>query len=173
MTRPDDAPAGREETTGDKTVVRPRVIRLDDAHNLRDLGGLPSADGRVTARGRLFRSEFLASPATLDDAAFRRLGLRSVVDLRRHGEVNHEQAAWDRHGIVVHHVPLRLSRGTSWDAGYERYLLGGDPPCGTRPAAPGRGSARQPRWPASSAGLTTAGAALRAGCSLTGWMRPF
>lgn len=104
---------------------RNRAVRLAGVHNLRDLGGLLTVDGRRTATGRLFRSEFLAAPATLADPALHALGLRSVVDLRRHGEVAHEQVAWGDHDIDVHHVPLRLDRGTTWHAGYHRYLVDG------------------------------------------------
>jgi NADPH2:quinone reductase len=124
----------RREALG-KVVVRiheeseatdaPRVVRLTGAHNIRDLGGLPTTDGGRTRLGRLFRSEFLAEPETLSDPPFGLLSLRSVVDLRRYGEVDHEQVDWGDHDIELHHVPLRLERGTSWHAGYHRYLVDG------------------------------------------------
>lgn len=102
-----------------------RVISLAGAHNVRDLGGLPTGDGRRTVHGRLFRSEFLASPDTHADPARELLGLRTVVDLRRFGEVEYEQVPWGDHDIDLVHVPLRLESGTSWHAGYHRYLVDG------------------------------------------------
>lgn len=102
-----------------------RIVTLAGAHNVRDLGGLPTVDGRRTRRGRLFRSEFLASPDTHSDPARDLLGLRTVVDLRRFGEVEHEQVPWGDHAIDLVHVPLRLESGSSWHAGYHRYLVDG------------------------------------------------
>jgi protein tyrosine/serine phosphatase len=65
-----------------------RWLRLDGTTNTRDLGGLPTTDGGVTATGRILRSDNLQ---TLSEADVRRLvgevGLREVVDLRTSGEV--------------------------------------------------------------------------------------
>lgn len=104
---------------------RQRVVSLAGAHNIRDLGGLPTVDGRHTVHGRLFRSEFLSSPDTHADPARELLGLRTVVDLRRFGEVEFEQVPWGDHAVDLVHVPLRLQSGTSWHAGYHRYLKDG------------------------------------------------
>ncbi len=52
------------------------------AHNLRDLGGYPTKDGRETAWGRLFRSGTLAH---LDEEGLRQLralNIRTIVDFR-------------------------------------------------------------------------------------------
>jgi hypothetical protein len=38
-----------------------RVLRLAGADNVRDLGGLPTIDGRRTRTGRLFRGELVAA----------------------------------------------------------------------------------------------------------------
>ncbi|EWT07780.1 protein tyrosine phosphatase [Intrasporangium chromatireducens Q5-1] len=110
----------RDAPAGDR-----RRLRADGTHNLRDLGGLTTVDGRRTRAGRLFRSEFLASPRILADPLLQRIGLRTVVDLRRHGETAFEQVAWVDRGVELHHVPLRLAQGTTWHAGYHRYLVDG------------------------------------------------
>lgn len=102
-----------------------RIIDLLGAHNIRDLGGLPTVDGRHTRPGRLFRSEFLASPDSQADLARELPGLRTVVDLRRFGELEYEQVPWGDHAVELVHVPLRLQSGTSWHAGYHRYLVDG------------------------------------------------
>ncbi len=54
--------------------------------NLRDIGGRPTSDGRVVARGVAYRSAELSNPATADDPDLARLGIRTVVDLRTHAE---------------------------------------------------------------------------------------
>ena len=55
--------------------------------NLRDLGGLPTADGRMTRPGRLFRSGRLSDLTPEELSHVQDLGLKTVVDLRRADEV--------------------------------------------------------------------------------------
>ncbi|UYO97727.1 tyrosine-protein phosphatase [Microbacterium sp. M28] len=82
----------------------------EGAFNLRDLGGLPLADGGATAHGRVYRS---GRTETLTDAgwsALRAAGVRTIVDLRNAPErarrdtdpvLVTEHAA----GVVVVHAP--------------------------------------------------------------------
>lgn len=67
------------------------LVPLTGAYNFRDLGGLPTEDGRRTAAGRLFRSDTLQE-LTDDDVAHVRdvLGVRTIVDLRSTAEVRDE-----------------------------------------------------------------------------------
>ncbi|MGY1781568.1 tyrosine-protein phosphatase [Geodermatophilus sp. SYSU D01036] len=73
-------------TSGD--VRTDRWLRLDGTTNTRDLGGLPTTDGGVTAFGRVLRSDNLQA---LSDDDVRRLvedlRLREVIDLRTTAEV--------------------------------------------------------------------------------------
>ncbi|MFI0369765.1 tyrosine-protein phosphatase [Actinomadura sp. 1N219] len=68
-----------------------RWIELDGAVNARDLGGLPTTDGRTTRRGRVLRSDNLQDLTVadvrllLDD-----YGLKNVIDLRSDAEVRLE-----------------------------------------------------------------------------------
>lgn len=68
-----------------------RWIDLDGAVNARDLGGLPTADGRTTRRARVLRSDNLQDLSVadvrllLDD-----YGLKNVIDLRSDAEVRLE-----------------------------------------------------------------------------------
>ena len=68
-----------------------RWLELDGAVNVRDLGGLPTEDGRTTAPGVVLRSDNLQG---LSDKDVRRLvddlGLRTVLDLRTPSEVEQE-----------------------------------------------------------------------------------
>jgi protein tyrosine/serine phosphatase len=58
-------------------------IELDGAVNVRDLGGLPTADGGKIAEGRLLRSDNLDSLSAADvDRLVTELGLATVIDLR-------------------------------------------------------------------------------------------
>jgi protein-tyrosine phosphatase len=110
-----------------------RVLRLAGADNVRDLGGLPTADGRVTRRGRIFRGELLPSLLEEDvELLVRRVGLRTVVDLRSRGEVRHEAGRWLEHDVAWVNAPFRLGKfgpvpgpGADYVAGYLGFLAGG------------------------------------------------
>jgi len=54
--------------------------------NVRDLGGLPTADGRVTVRGRIVRADSLARLSAEGWDALVEHGVRTVVDLRNEDE---------------------------------------------------------------------------------------
>ena len=66
-----------------------RWIELDGAVNVRDVGGLPTVDGRTTRPGVLLRADNLQD---LSEGDVRRLvdelHLQTVVDLRSHGEAH-------------------------------------------------------------------------------------
>jgi len=85
-----------------------RLIPLDGCLNFRDLGGYPTADGRVVRWRRVFRSDalHLLSPSDisrlLDD-----LRVRDVIDLRSSAELRSEgQGPLAEHDVRLHHVPL-------------------------------------------------------------------
>ncbi|GGO95812.1 tyrosine-protein phosphatase [Wenjunlia tyrosinilytica] len=80
---------------------------LEGVRNFRDVGGLPTADGRRVRSGRLFRSGHLAF-ATEEDARFLRgLGLRFVFDFRNDSDIELEGPDVDLPG--VRHVRMPLS----------------------------------------------------------------
>ena len=64
-------------------------IELEGAVNVRDVGGLPTVDGRTTRPGVLIRADNLQDLTESDLAQLvDRVGLRTVVDLRSHGEAH-------------------------------------------------------------------------------------
>lgn len=63
-----------------------RHVRLEGALNVRDLGGLPTCDGKRTRHGVLFRADTLAHLTEADQARLGTLGLTTVVDLRTQEE---------------------------------------------------------------------------------------
>lgn len=72
-----------------------RFVPLEGAFNLRDLGGLPTADGRLVRTGRVFRAD---SPALLTDAdksVVTSLQVAQVIDLRSGEEA--EEGTWAVH----------------------------------------------------------------------------
>jgi protein-tyrosine phosphatase len=92
-----------------QTDVRDRWIELSGADNVRDVGGLPTEDGREVRRGRLIRSDSLQD---LSAADVRRLvddfKVRAVADLRTGVEVRGEgPTAMDGEPVVeVRHLSL-------------------------------------------------------------------
>jgi protein-tyrosine phosphatase len=64
-----------------------RLVALDGAANVRDIGGYRTMYGLEVARWRLFRGDALNQLSGSDVERLDRLGLRTVVDLRTPGEV--------------------------------------------------------------------------------------
>ena len=64
-----------------------RLVALDGAVNVRDIGGYRSVHGLEVMRGRLFRGDSLSQLTPADTARLDQLGLRTVIDFRTPGEV--------------------------------------------------------------------------------------
>lgn len=59
-----------------------RYIRLDNAYNFREIGGLTSLSGKKFRKGILFRSDELSKLSFNDRKIFEGLGIKSIIDLR-------------------------------------------------------------------------------------------
>jgi protein-tyrosine phosphatase len=100
-------------------VSSERWIELDGADNVRDLGGLPTVDGRKTRPHRLIRSDSLQELSASD---VRRLvddfEVRAVADLRTGVEVSSEgPGPMTREPLVdIRHFSLFPEAGTNTDA---------------------------------------------------------
>jgi protein-tyrosine phosphatase len=69
-------------------------IELDGAVNVRDLGGLPTADGGLTVAGRVLRADNLQGLSARDvKLLVEDIGLTTVVDLRSAFELTYEGPA--------------------------------------------------------------------------------
>jgi hypothetical protein len=99
-----------------------RAIAVPGSHNLRDLGGLRTADGRTVRRGRLFRSDYPAFADADQGRQVRAMGLATVVDLRRGREAALECVTWSDHGVTHVRTPLVARTADSWHARYQAYL---------------------------------------------------
>jgi protein-tyrosine phosphatase len=84
-----------------------RFVNLVGAYNFRDLGGLPTADGRRTCDGVLFRSDALHHLTPEDVERIGALGIRTIVDLRSVTEVERTgRGLLAQEDIAWVHAPL-------------------------------------------------------------------
>jgi protein-tyrosine phosphatase len=84
-----------------------RDLDWDGCVNARDLGGLPTLDGRVTRRGALIRSEAVDRLTRQGWRALREYGVRTIIDLREEDELSEPGGGRERRdGIETLHIPL-------------------------------------------------------------------
>jgi len=101
-------------------------IDLEGAVNVRDVGGLPTADGGSTVPGRLLRAENLQELSPADIAKLvEDIGVTTVVDLRTTGEREIEgPAPLDTVPGVRHaHHPVLLELGSASEVVAEALLI--------------------------------------------------
>jgi protein tyrosine/serine phosphatase len=84
-----------------------RALRFGRLYNMRDLGGHRTRDGRTTRWRRLYRSESLHALGDADREAWAQLGVRTVVDLRRHAEVESDGRVPEWARATWRHLPFR------------------------------------------------------------------
>jgi hypothetical protein len=91
------------------TAHAPNWIDLEGVVNVRDVGGLPAADGRRIRPGVLIRSANLSFVTEADVARLvNELGVRRVLDLRSDVEVRNSEPGLlrGRDGVTFHHLSL-------------------------------------------------------------------
>jgi protein-tyrosine phosphatase len=70
------------------------VIPIAGSHNLRDMGGYETLDGRLVGWGRLYRSGVMSRLTEADRVEFRRLGVVAIYDLRAINERSQSPTDW-------------------------------------------------------------------------------
>jgi protein-tyrosine phosphatase len=105
----------RRRTTFEEPLVTQHVPQvpsssaepdLTGVRNFRDVGGLPTVDGRRVRYGRLFRSGHLAHATESDTAFFNSLGLHTVFDFRNAADQKLEGPDVDLTGVRNVNIPL-------------------------------------------------------------------
>jgi protein-tyrosine phosphatase len=96
-------------------VTSDRHLDWDGCFNVRDLGGLPAADGRLTRWAAVVRADAVDRLTADGWAALRAHGVRTVIDLRNEEELAPDVAS--RPGdVATVHVPLDGIEDTEfWD----------------------------------------------------------
>ena len=101
-----------------------RDLDWDGCRNVRDLGGLPTADGGRIRRGALVRADSLERLTAGGWAALEAHGVRTVIDLRNHDELG-DDAAPRPDGVTTIHLPLDGMEDTEfWDQWVDRPEFG-------------------------------------------------
>jgi len=91
-----------------------RLLNFPALHNIRDLGGYPTADGPMTRWRSLVRAD---DPVQLTAAGLQGLldfGLETVIDLRWPNEVAESPSPLPRHRIHYRHISLLAHSEHSW-----------------------------------------------------------
>lgn len=88
----------------DQTPVR--RLRIAHIYNLRDLGGYCTANGKITAWNKLYRSDGLAGLTETEWSLLTERGLRTVVDLRSLAETKAQPDAVP-YGVKYVHCPVQ------------------------------------------------------------------
>ncbi|MEU0279244.1 tyrosine-protein phosphatase [Streptomyces sp. NPDC006195] len=79
---------------------------LSGVRNFRDVGGLPTTDGRRVAHGRLFRSGHLANATPADAAFLSSLGLHTIFDFRNGADLKLDGTDVELPGVRNVNLPL-------------------------------------------------------------------
>jgi len=82
---------GFKNKNGEKFIASERLIPMENTSNFRDLGGIPTEDGRVLKWGKIFRSGKLSKLSKRDLDYFNTLGINTVVDFRDDVEVEKDK----------------------------------------------------------------------------------
>lgn len=97
-----------------------RDLAWEGCFNVRDLGGLPTVDGRVTLTGRVVRADALDRLTRAGWAALTAYGVRTIIDLRNDDEHGGDLTPRPA-SVVTHHLPLDGSDDREfwdvWDSG--------------------------------------------------------
>lgn len=101
-------------------MAEERHLDWEGCFNVRDLGGLRTADGRVTRWGRVVRADALDRLTEAGWAALSEYGVRTVIDLRNDDEVTGD-AAQRPASVTTVRLPLDASEEREfwnvWESG--------------------------------------------------------
>ncbi|MFI9029888.1 tyrosine-protein phosphatase [Streptomyces sp. NPDC053560] len=93
-------------TTQQPPQVQSTEPLLVEVRNFRDVGGLPTVDGRRVRQGRLFRSGHLAHATEADATFLGSLGLHTIFDFRNAADIELEGPDVTLPGVRHVNIPL-------------------------------------------------------------------
>lgn len=87
-------------------MSRNRALVWPDCYNVRDLGGLPTADGRTTKWGAVVRADMLNRLTDLGRERLINYGVRTVIDLRKPDEAKREPSLVEDGAILYRNLSM-------------------------------------------------------------------
>ncbi len=94
------------ETKTEKRIIGARRLALQGAYNFRDLGGLPTQEGKTVRWGQVYRSDTLTHLTAPDYARLNALGIGLVCDLRTREERKTDPTEWQEGSPVFVLAPV-------------------------------------------------------------------
>ncbi|MEM1124734.1 MAG: tyrosine-protein phosphatase [Bacteroidota bacterium] len=91
---------GIKNKEGQKVVASERLIPMENALNFRDLGGIPTKDGRIVKWGTFYRSGKLSELSSKDLQYFQTLGIKTVIDFRDDQEIKEDPNRYPENYVV-------------------------------------------------------------------------
>jgi protein-tyrosine phosphatase len=99
---------------GDTMIVSERLIPMEGQPNLRDIGGLPTEDGRFVKWGAIYRSGKLSDLSKNDLVYMAHLGIKSIVDLRNDIEIDKDPDRYPK-GAKYYQISLSDKEGKAYE----------------------------------------------------------
>lgn len=97
-------------------------IPLQGAYNVRDLGGYPTTDGRITRWGVLYRSDALSELTKEDWNILKERNVKTVIDLRSSSETKSRPVLLPD-GIAYYHFSLMKDLDELFDGSGQENIL--------------------------------------------------
>lgn len=94
-------------------TTSPRTLPVTGGHNLRDLGGYATSDGRTVKWRTLYRSGAIYRLGEDDSATMRALGITAICDLRTPDEREHRPMDWHAGLDIQYYGGVHLTSGAS------------------------------------------------------------
>lgn len=103
---------GIKSEANQRLIVSERLIPLKKAYNFRDIGGIPTEDGKATKWGKVYRSGKLADLTNEDKDYFRSIGIKTVIDFRSDDEIAKDPNRYpDGYEVQTIRVPIGDEEG--------------------------------------------------------------
>ncbi len=122
---------GASPTSATESVAEPaastRHFALEGAHNVRDIGGYSTADGKTVAWGRVFRADSLDSLTPDDQRAVADANVGTVVDFRGADEIAKSGVDQVPESIDVVNIPLLDESTQALSEAIQTAMTTGDP----------------------------------------------
>lgn len=88
-----------------------RRVALENAYNVREIGGYATREGGQTRPGWIYRGDSLHRLSVDDQARLRERGVRTIIDLRRHDEITSAPNVFaDAPDMTYRHISLFVTR---------------------------------------------------------------